>query len=50
MYLTLLCSIFHTVIDVFVVTHSCLQLAGLNLRLVKGSGGKVTEVSLVPAM
>ena len=49
MYLVLLCSIFHTVTEVFVVTQTCRQFAGLNDKLVVGSGEIATLVSITPS-
>ena len=48
MNLLLLCSVFHTVSEVFVVTQICRQFAGLNPMLVGSSGGRLTDVSFCP--
>lgn len=49
-YLSLLCSVFQTVIDFSVVTQSCLQFPGLKVTLDTGSDVMSTEVSFVPSV
>ena len=50
MYFSLLCSVFHTVIDFSVVIHICLQFPGLKRKLVMGVASNFTVDSLAPVV